>query len=131
MKSAYHSWCGAFCAITPYQLRMARAALSWSRAELARRSGVSVSTVQRLERLSSEPRNHFVSSMVEVIACLKERGVTFLPEKAGCAAGIRFQERLPPNEHGAIESLPALFVFSGASLIAAPEPAATYVVGVG
>jgi transcriptional regulator with XRE-family HTH domain len=89
--------------ITPYQLRMARAALRWNRAKLVRRSGVSLSTVQRLERPSSEPRNHLVSSMIEIIDCLKSEGVTFLPAKAGYVPGIRFQERLlPPQGNGPI-----------------------------
>jgi ribosome-binding protein aMBF1 (putative translation factor) len=42
---------------------MARAALGWSIADLAQHAGVSISTVQRVERLSSVPRNDLLSSL--------------------------------------------------------------------
>jgi ribosome-binding protein aMBF1 (putative translation factor) len=51
------------CGLTPHQLRMARAALGWSIADLTHHAGVSISTVQRIERLSSVPRNDLLSSL--------------------------------------------------------------------
>jgi transcriptional regulator with XRE-family HTH domain len=91
---AHHGWCGALISLTPDQLRMARAALNWSIAELARNSGVSISTLQRIERLSPVSRNHLLSSFMRIIDCLRAHGVTLLHEQDGGAAGIRFQERL-------------------------------------
>jgi DNA-binding XRE family transcriptional regulator len=49
--SGWGTW---LCSITPSQIRMARAALSWSVRELAKRAGVAANTVSRFENGSGD-----------------------------------------------------------------------------
>ncbi|MFP4146129.1 MAG: helix-turn-helix domain-containing protein [Halorhodospira sp.] len=57
---------------TVASIRAGRALLGWSQKELARRSGVSVPALNRLERLDSEPR---LETVVRLEEALYEAGV--------------------------------------------------------
>jgi transcriptional regulator with XRE-family HTH domain len=75
--------------ITGAQVRMARAFLRWSVAELAANANVGISTVQRIEAedgssIVSDGLEWRASARNEVIAAIRatlvRRGITFLPE---------------------------------------------------
>jgi transcriptional regulator with XRE-family HTH domain len=75
--------------ITGAQVRMARAFLRWSVAELARRAKVGISTVQRIETAQgfpglSDDLEWRTAARDEVIAAIRDTlirsGITFLPE---------------------------------------------------
>lgn len=67
---------------------MARAALKWSYAELARHSGVASQTIHRYEQGS----NATVETLKKLKQAFEAEGVTWVPENGG-PAGIR-----PPKE---------------------------------
>jgi hypothetical protein len=92
--------------LTGIQVRMARAALGWSLAELARRAIVGVSTIQTIEAhdgpaaISGGPahtlehRSTARATAVDAIRkALESAGVTFLPDdgKAGSGARVRIR----------------------------------------
>lgn len=78
--------------LTGIQVRMARAALKISAAELARESGVSERTVWRIEQTSGVPLNVTVESLDRVRRYCESRGLTFLPDdKSGDGPGVRFR----------------------------------------
>jgi transcriptional regulator with XRE-family HTH domain len=64
---------------TGAQVRMARAFLKWSVAELAEKSGVGISTIQRIEADEGFPtaRGGNIDAVYKTLAAA---GVTFLPE---------------------------------------------------
>ena len=64
---------------TPNQIRAARAMLSWSAAELARRAGVHISTVQRIERNGPALRGN-IATLEKVRRALEKSGIEFLDE---------------------------------------------------
>jgi transcriptional regulator with XRE-family HTH domain len=64
---------------TGAQVRMARAFLKWSVAELAEKSGVGVSTIQRIEGEEGFPTARG-GNIDAVYKTLVAAGVTFLPE---------------------------------------------------
>ena len=67
-------------AITPAQVRAARALLDWSQTELARHSGVSVAALRNFERGHSKS---MISVNRNAIAqALREAGVEFIPDGA-------------------------------------------------
>lgn len=65
--------------LTGVQVRMARAALRISAAELARGSGVSERTVWRIEQVSATPMNVTVESLERIRTYLETRGITLIP----------------------------------------------------
>jgi transcriptional regulator with XRE-family HTH domain len=70
---------------------MARAHLRWSVADLAEKSGVSVSTVKRGESVDGEmPITGPNAAALQ--RCLEAAGVEFIPENGG-GAGVRMRER--------------------------------------
>jgi transcriptional regulator with XRE-family HTH domain len=76
--------------ITIEQLRAARGLLGWSQTELAKRAGLSLPTVKRLEggfgpRVSVEARTKLQEA-------LEVAGVEFIDENGG-GAGVRFRRR--------------------------------------
>lgn len=78
--------------LTGIQVRMARAALKISAAELARESGVSERTVWRIEQAPGVPLNVTVESLDRVRRYCESRGLTFLPDdKSGDGPGVRFR----------------------------------------
>jgi transcriptional regulator with XRE-family HTH domain len=64
---------------TGAQVRMARAYLRWSIAELAEKSGVGISTIQRIEGEDGFPAARG-GNIDAVYKTLVAAGVTFLPE---------------------------------------------------
>jgi transcriptional regulator with XRE-family HTH domain len=83
--------------ITGAQVRMARAFLRWSVAELARKADVGISTVQRIEASEGIPevrddlewRAAARSTVIEAVRhALVDAGITFLPDD-GRGVGIR------------------------------------------
>jgi transcriptional regulator with XRE-family HTH domain len=83
--------------ITGAQVRMARAFLRWSVAELAAKAKVGISTVQRIEAEDGSPiitddLEWRAAARNEVIAAVRDalvrEGITFLPEDRQ-GAGIR------------------------------------------
>ncbi len=71
--------------MTPFQCRMARAALDWSRADLARRAGVGMETIYRFER----GRAPHARTVVKIREALEAEGLLFLEEE-GVPVGVRF-----------------------------------------
>lgn len=74
--------------LTPQQCRAARGGLDWTRAELAERAGVSLSTVASFEQ---EKRGTYRPNLDAMRRALEEGGVQFTEE--GC---VCFPER-PEN----------------------------------
>jgi transcriptional regulator with XRE-family HTH domain len=76
--------------ITIEQLRAARGLLGWSQSELAKRAGLSLPTVKRVEsrtgpRVSDEARNRIKQA-------LEKGGAQFIKENGG-GPGVRLQKR--------------------------------------
>lgn len=61
--------------MTPEQCRMARAALDWSRSELAERAGVGHSTIADFESGRREP---YAKTILDIQECLERAGIIFL-----------------------------------------------------
>jgi transcriptional regulator with XRE-family HTH domain len=81
---------GFFSVITIEQLRAARGLLGWSQSELAKRAGLSLPTVKRVEsgtgpRVSDEARNRIQQA-------LEKGGAQFIKENGG-GPGVRLQKR--------------------------------------
>jgi len=77
--------------ITSEQVRMARAALKWSVAELSRQAGVAAKTVIRYENGG----NATTDSVMKMKVALEHAGVVWVPENGG-AAGVRPPRRPAP-----------------------------------
>jgi transcriptional regulator with XRE-family HTH domain len=76
---------------TGAQVRMARAFLKWSIADLAEKSGVGISTIQRIEVEDGFPAARG-GNIDAVYKALVAAGVTFLPEdEAG--VGVRGKQK--------------------------------------
>ena len=82
--------------ITGTQIRMARSALAWTVAELARRSGVSASAIQRAETTAGVPTMQS-ANLFRVQRALElgdERGaVTFIDADESGGEGVRLRRR--------------------------------------
>jgi transcriptional regulator with XRE-family HTH domain len=63
--------------LTPQQIRAARALLNWSRPQLARKVGVSLSTILRSEEGTARP-----VTLRAIQAVLEDEGVEFVPNGA-------------------------------------------------
>ena len=77
--------------ITSEQVRMARAALKWSVAELSRHAGVAAKTVIRYENGG----NATTDSVMKMKVALEHAGVVWVPENGG-AAGVSPPRRREP-----------------------------------
>ncbi len=72
------------------QIRAARAMLSWSIEEAARRSGVSERTIRRLEKIWGVP-NATADTFDRLQACFEAEGLEFLADSGGAIGpGIRW-----------------------------------------
>jgi transcriptional regulator with XRE-family HTH domain len=83
-----------FSMITIEQIRAARGLLGWSQSELAKRAGLSLPTVKRVEvgmgpRVSDEAR-------ARIQQALEMGGVRFITENGG-GPGVRFRQRRRPK----------------------------------
>ena len=61
--------------ITGAQIRAARALLGWSQFELSRQSGISETSIHRIEKGQIEPRD---STRAAIASALIQRGVEFV-----------------------------------------------------
>lgn len=71
--------------LTPSDCRMARAALLWSQAELAERSGISRVTVARFEQSEQLPGK---AALTDLRAIFERAGIVFADDEAGYRAII-------------------------------------------
>ena len=79
--------------ITGAQIRSARAALRWSIAELADKSGVGVRTIKRFEAVDGIPASR-TSTLIELKAVLESAGVEFTGTESD-RPGITFSRWAP------------------------------------
>ncbi|MEP3277044.1 MAG: helix-turn-helix transcriptional regulator [Stappiaceae bacterium] len=70
------------------QCKMARAALGWGIRDLAKYSGVAVSTISRYEA----GENINLRSYEALMNAIDVAGIQFIPENGG-GAGVRFKDR--------------------------------------
>lgn len=81
--------------LTSEQIRGARALLRWEQAHLAERSGVSLSSVKRLESQPG-PLNANRPTIDSLRRALETAGIEFIPENGG-GAGVRTRDRKTPS----------------------------------
>ena len=77
--------------VTAAQIRAARALVKWSQSELARQSGVSLPTINRMEAREGPVRG-ITDNVWKVQATLKSAGVEFIN---GDSPGVRLKPRGP------------------------------------
>jgi transcriptional regulator with XRE-family HTH domain len=101
--------------VKPAQVRMARAALNWSLAELAKASGVHRNTISNFEtgRYGGEP-----DKLAAVRAALEAAGVDFVSENGG-GAGVRLRKAPVANQSDA--SLNEQIALQKAAIAEIPE----------
>ncbi len=76
--------------ITSKQVKAARLFLEWEQRDLAERSGVSLPTIQRMEKLGMERSQ--AGNVEKVQIALETGGVQFIPENGG-GVGVRLRDR--------------------------------------
>jgi transcriptional regulator with XRE-family HTH domain len=64
--------------ITSDQIRAAKAMLRWSGEELSLRSGVSLSTVRRVESANGVPEVQSIRTVLAIKKALEEAGIEFI-----------------------------------------------------
>ena len=75
--------------ITGAQIRMARGYLNWSVAELAKRAGVGISTVRRMESFDGVPPS--IAPNIEAVQTILEaEGIEFIAANGG-GPGVRLR----------------------------------------
>ena len=74
--------------LQPSQIRAARALLGWHQSELARRAGIGLATIQRLERAPDGVLMAHVSTLVKLVSCFEQAGIKFLND-ASAGVGVR------------------------------------------
>lgn len=80
--------------LTAEQLRAARALLRWDQTAAAERSGVSVETVKRLERLEGPLKSAKAGTLDDLEKAFNAAGVIFIPEN-GEGPGVRLRKVRP------------------------------------
>jgi transcriptional regulator with XRE-family HTH domain len=73
------------------QIRAARALLGWSQGQLARRAGVGVATLQRIEQNKGLVKGNF-STIIKIQKALEHAGIHFTEDDAG-AIGVRLHTK--------------------------------------
>jgi len=76
--------------ISPKQIKAARLFLDWEQRDLATHSGLSLPTIQRMEKLGMERSQ--AGNVQRVQQALESGGVEFIPENGG-GAGVRLRAR--------------------------------------
>ena len=79
------------------QVRAARALLEWSQDELVKRSGLSLTTIRRMEDFGIGPGRSSGANVVAVQKALQSAGVQFIAENGG-GAGVRLQKAAPTGQ---------------------------------
>ena len=64
--------------ITGSQIRAAKALLDWSGDDLAKKAGVSLSSIRRVEAADDVPKNVSVNTMLNIQKALEQAGVEFI-----------------------------------------------------
>jgi len=64
--------------ITGPQIRAAKAILDWSGDDLAKKAGVSLSSIRRVEAADDVPKNVSVNTMLNIQKALEQAGVEFI-----------------------------------------------------
>jgi transcriptional regulator with XRE-family HTH domain len=82
--------------ISAKQIKAARVFLDWEQRDLAEKSGLSLPTIQRMEKLGMERSS--VANAQKVQTALEAAGVEFIPENGG-GAGVRLRKE-PENDLG-------------------------------
>jgi ribosome-binding protein aMBF1 (putative translation factor) len=85
-------------ALTPSQIRAARALLRWSAEDLAQRSAVGVATIRRAE-VSEDRTSLTIPNDSAIRTSLEIAGVEFIDENGG-GPGVRLRKRLKPKSRG-------------------------------
>jgi len=73
----------------PSQIRAARALLGWRQEELARRAGIGLATIQRLERDADGPLMAHVTTLTKLMDCFERAGIIFLRSDQAGGIGVR------------------------------------------
>ena len=73
------------------QIRAARALLGWSQTQLARRAGLGLATLQRIERDEGIEKGKF-STVIKIQKALEQAGIHFTEDDAG-EIGVRLKMR--------------------------------------
>lgn len=76
--------------ISTKQVKAARLFLEWEQRDLAERSGVSLPTIQRMEKLGMERSQ--AGNAERVQRALEDGGIEFIPENGG-GVGVRLRAR--------------------------------------
>jgi transcriptional regulator with XRE-family HTH domain len=71
------------------QIRAARALLGWSQIQLARRAGVGLATLQRVEQNEGLVKGNF-ATILKIQKALEHAGIQFTEDDAG-EIGVRLQ----------------------------------------
>ncbi|NTE46857.1 helix-turn-helix domain-containing protein [Agrobacterium pusense] len=76
------------------QIRAARALLNWSQGELVEKSGLSLTTIRRMEDDKIGPERSSAGNVAAVTKIIEEAGVTFLNEgeQVGGGPGVRISK---------------------------------------
>lgn len=77
--------------ITGAQIRMARGHLNWSAQELAKRAGIGLSTVQRMESVDGSPPST-VTNLQSVQGILESAGIIFIDANDIEGPGVRLKK---------------------------------------
>ena len=73
------------------QIRAARALLGWSQDKLARRAGIGVATLRRIEQNEGILKGNF-STIIKIQKALEQVGIHFIEDDAG-EIGVRLKIR--------------------------------------
>jgi transcriptional regulator with XRE-family HTH domain len=73
------------------QIRAARAILGWSQIQLARRAGVGLATLQRVEQNEGLVKGNF-ATILKIQKALEHAGIQFTEDDAG-EIGVRLQTK--------------------------------------
>ena len=78
--------------ISPFQVRMARAALGWGVRELGMKAGISANTVSRFETGGGA----IVETLIQIQTALEKAGIVFIPADEHAGPGVRLRN-VPPQ----------------------------------
>lgn len=76
--------------ILPKQIKAARLFLEWEQRDLAAKAGLSLPTIQRMEKLGMERSQ--AGNVERVQRALETAGIQFIPENGG-GVGVRLKDR--------------------------------------
>ena len=77
--------------ISPFQVRMARAALGWGVRELGMKAGISANTVSRFETGGGA----MVETLIQIQTALEKAGVVFIAADEHGGPGVRLRDTPP------------------------------------